>query len=163
MAKQIAGIAQEKYGRHLSIAERDPEQPAGARRIFDWNLSSPWPYDTAGERLRPGGGAVRSRPSRDAGVRAGPVVECRFGGQRTSSELGDDSATGIGGVIASRTPWLLLVCMFWDGQQGGVVPLPRRGHLRTPPATRQGRYPAVFRGNWSQTTGALAWMWRRPS
>ncbi|SRR5579885_3656060 len=49
--------------------------------------------------------------------------------------------------------------VFWDGQQGGVVPflfynLAEGAYDPTGNST-QGRYTVVFRGNWSQTTGML--------
>ena len=48
---------------------------------------------------------------------------------------------------------------FWDGQQGGVVPFLfynlAEGSYDPTGNSSQGRYTAVFRGNWSQTTGLL--------
>lgn len=49
--------------------------------------------------------------------------------------------------------------VFWDGQQGGVVPflfynLAEGAYDATGNST-QGRYTVVFRGSWSQTTGLL--------
>ena len=150
MAKQIAGIAQQKYAGHVSVAVRDPdvrkmlmlysqatgqkmplsattpqsaslaemggqalpagdlrerhavhvpEQSAGGGRVSDRNLSDAGSHDAAAERLRPGRGAVRGRPGRDAGVRAGAVVERGGGQQWAVAELGDDAAAGAGDCL----------------------------------------------------------------
>jgi hypothetical protein len=73
-----------------------PEQPACRGRLRDRNVSESWSDDASGQRPGPGRCTVRGRPNRDAGVRAGAVVQRCIGKQRTAAEFSDDSAARIG-------------------------------------------------------------------
>src|SRR5579885_3538667 len=101
-----AGDLRERHALHV------PKQPARAGRIRHRHIPEPWADDASGQCAGPGRRAVRRRPGRDAGVRAGPVVERGGRQQWAVAEFGSDPAAGIGDRVNAM--WklaLLLLCV----------------------------------------------------
>ena len=82
--------------------------------------SSPGPMMLQVNVQGQGGGAIRCRPGRDAGVCAAAMVKRGSRELRAASEFGADSAAGIGGMVAIKgdvrlaDPRGVLLRTFWS-------------------------------------------------